>query len=609
MNGDLVDYLTGKGWRYREVEGGRQVRLDEDCPFCGKKKHVYFSAETTQWDCKRCGEKGNLLSLKRRLGDLKLEVKTAVDIFYRGAPDRRQLEGDRPPPGMAEQYHERLVNGEAPEVMEYLQARGFTEETIKRFRLGVCGKGDRFFVSIPHYFDGECVCLKMRSVPPAKKSFLRWKDCPSVLFNGDCLADLKDQAPRDRVVLLCEGETDAMALTQLGYRYAVSSTTGAGKADWPAHWVEPLDAATTIFIVYDNDEAGERGAKKTAAVLGKFRCRRVRLPLHDAATMVEAGFGKDEVDKALAAAESYDDSAVCGIESAVAGLREKLKNENPKGTSTGWVTLDCVLGGIRPGELTVITGDTGSGKSTWSTSLTRNQALFGVPCLVAPFEQSSSDILGKFISMDAERSVYDLSDDEFNEQLATTLKLPIYFLDRRGPTPFGDIKDAIYVAVHRYGVRFVLLDHLHFFLDCDTRNERQTIDEVMRQLKVIAEDLGIHIALVVHPAKLTRDHKGRVQKASLNDLKGSSEIKKTCDNGIRVFRERTDEVGSASDGVEVAVLKCRSPAGGEGHAWFSFVPGAEVYSEEGSTLSGGQRGIRTRPSEDDSPWVGYNAPN
>jgi twinkle protein len=577
---DLERYLADKGWRWREVEGGRQIRLEEDCPFCGKPQHLMFSAATTKWDCKRCGESGNLLTMKRKLGDLTLEPKSAADIFYRGMRDSTpQLPGERPPAGIDLKFHRRLVDGSVPEVLEYVMARGFTEETIRRFKLGVAGKGSRLLLSIPHYYRGELVCMKFRSVPPDEKQFTRWKDCPSVLFNGDCLRNLKDKPPRERVVYVCEGETDAMALSQLGYKYVVGSTTGAGKVEWPAHWLMPMEPATSIHLVYDSDGAGEDGALKAATALGRFRCKRVTPPLHDCAKMVEAGYGKEQFDEAVDAATAYDDSVVRPTAAYADELRAKLDNKRPRGRATGWVTLDVILGGIRDGELTVITGDTGSGKSTLGTALARNQALQDAAVLIAPFEQPCHEILGKLVSMEAEHSIYDMGKLELEEHIGRTLTRAVYFLDRRGPTPFGQIKDAIYLAVHRYGVRFVLLDHLHFFLDCKSDDERGVIDQVVRALKVIAEDLGIHIALVVHPAKLGRDHKGNTRKVVLDDLKGSSEIKKTADLGIRVWRERKDDTGSSSDNVEMTVLKCRSPAGGEGSAWFYFDPNGERYLE------------------------------
>lgn len=844
MDSDLERYLASKGWNWKAVEGGRQIRVEDECPFCGKKKHLYFSAATTKWDCKVCGETGNLLTMKRRLGDLTINVRSAADIFYRGAKDRAPpLSGERPTNGIDKTFQQHLTDNTAPEVLEYVLARGFTEETIQRFRLGVAVKNSRFLLSIPHYYDGELVGIKFRTVPPDKKKFSRWRDCPSVLFNGDCLRGLKDEAPCDRKVFICEGETDAMALAQLGYQYVVASTTGAGKVDWPAHWLIPLEPATAIYLVYDADQAGENGALKAATALGRYRCHRVVPPLHDCARFVEAGFERAEFDEAVDAATAYDDSAVRSTSAFADDLRSMLASKQPRGRPTGWVTLDITMGGIRDGELTVITGETGclagdteigfnragngkrqqlaelvrrqnggaaggkvwrddiptliqsvvepgywglaqivravdageqetvdvefsngsklvgtedhkvmtpegewlalgelalgssvackaatrtsrrkklmyrqigglkyhphathpnvknnrhrvpyhrlvyeaemnglpvcryiaalrtdasglrflprnmlvhhkdrdptnnellnlealtdgehkvrhaiedeawkhfglnqigacsvvsvkasgklptydltvagthnyiangivthnSGKSTFGTALARSQALQDATVMIAPFEQPCHEILGKLVAMEAGQPIYDMDAVDLEAGILKTLQRPVYFLDRRGPTPFGEIKDAIYLAVQRFGVRFVLLDHLHFFLEYKDDNERQTIDQVMRALKVTAEDLAIHIALVVHPAKLGRDHKGRVRKATLDDLKGSSEIKKVPDLGIRVWRDRKGDTGSKADDVEIAVLKCRSTAGREGACWFSFDPDGERY--------------------------------
>jgi len=609
VNQDLERYLLEKGWAYKSVEGGRQIRIDEPCPFCGKKKHLMFSATTTMWDCKRCGETGNLLTMKRRLGDLKLEVKTSANLFYRGAPDRPSpLAGDRPPEGTDLKCHARLLEGASPEAMEYVLSRGFTLDTIKKFKLGVSGTSNRLLLSIPSYYHGELVCMKFRSIPPDKKSFIRWKDCPSVLFNGDCLLGLSQLPPRERRVVICESETDCMAVAQLGFPFVVASTTGAGKTDWPEHWLEPLEPATEILLAYDSDTAGGEGAAKAAAVLGKYRCKRVALPLHDCAKMVEAGFGKAEFEEAFAAAQPYDDSSVHDSAYFVEALMQSLSSSQPRGRSTGWVTLDSIVGGIRDGELNIITGDTGSGKSTWSTALARSQAMQNAPVLIAPFEQPCYEILGKLAAMEAGRSLFSMTGSERLAAIELALRHPIYWLERSGPTPFGDIKDAIYMSVHRFGVRFVLLDHLHFFMDCKEQDERRFIDQIVRALKVITTDLHIHIALVVHPAKLGRDKRGNTRRTVLDDLKGSSGIKQMVDVAFRVFRDRQDEVGSKSDVTEISVLKCRSSAGSEGTTRLYFDPDGERYLE--TTMGYADARSRAAGEADLEPrWDALNQPH
>lgn len=38
-----------------------------DCPFCGKEQHFYISKSTQLWDCKKCGESGNIYKLLKFL--------------------------------------------------------------------------------------------------------------------------------------------------------------------------------------------------------------------------------------------------------------------------------------------------------------------------------------------------------------------------------------------------------------------------------------------------------------------------------------------------------------------------------------------------------------
>jgi replicative DNA helicase len=48
-----------------------------------------------------------------------------------------------------------------------------------------------------------------------------------------------------------------------------------------------------------------------------------------------------------------------------------------RGLPTGWQALDNLLRGIRSTELTVLTGETGSGKSTWAANLAYHLAIGG----------------------------------------------------------------------------------------------------------------------------------------------------------------------------------------------------------------------------------------
>lgn len=600
MDAELSAYLAEKGWQWKESAG--QIKLLSACPFCDKPGHVFFDPDTTVWFCQRCSEKGNLLTLRRRLGDLEDKIRAAG--FYLGARDAPKKRDDekRPPEGTVERCRSALAKSDR--AMSYLRdARGFTAETIDRFKLGAVVKGDTTFVSIPHFESGQCVNVKFRSVPPAEKTFRRIAGCPTVLFNGDALRKLPRKSARERVVWLCEGETDVIALVQMlgGEPFVVGSTAGAGS--FKEEWLALLEPATTILLAYDDDEAGELGADKAAATLGRWRCRRVRPSLHDWAEMLAAGMGRAEVEKCYRAAFDYETSGLGTINDFAGELRGRVLGPQPKGTPTGWLSLDALLGGWRDGEFTVITGDTGSGKSTWTTGAAFYQLSQGVPVLLAPFEQKPWEVVSKLVSVEAERSVFDMTEDQLDEAVMRVSRLPLYILDKHGPTPLSEIRDAVFTSVHRYGVKFVIIDHLHYFLACDPGNERYAIDEAVRAIKLWSQELQIHILLVVHPAKLGRDAKGNVRKVELDDLKGSSEIKKECDNGVRVWKERDER--EECDKSEIAILKCRSNAGREGRVWFYFDVKSERYVE--GAMPPEKRGRRRRRSENEPAYSGRDA--
>jgi DNA primase len=74
---------------------------------------------------------------------------------------------------------------------------------------------------------------------------------------------LLEYIPHGEVVVLTEGELDALVLQTLGF-HAMSSTGGAGT--WRQEWSELLQENHRVIIAYDADEAGVRGALKVASM-------------------------------------------------------------------------------------------------------------------------------------------------------------------------------------------------------------------------------------------------------------------------------------------------------------------------------------------------------
>ena len=182
------------------------------------------------------------------------------------------------------------------------------------------------------------------------------------LYGADKLAQSFDD-----MVILCEGELDVLAMKTLGYETnVVSTTTGAGS--FAEEWLDELEPFRSFWLFYDNDEAGHDGAKKVAEKLGKYRCMRVKLPVHnDVGEALQSGADPVAVDEAFNNAKSYVDAELKTVIDYADELERLISEPNTmRGRSTSSMRLDACCGGVTAG-LWVITGDTGHGKSSWAT--------------------------------------------------------------------------------------------------------------------------------------------------------------------------------------------------------------------------------------------------
>lgn len=632
--GEVEDYIDRKGWDIQKRE--RSELILKVCPLCGKTpkarsdRNFYINKDSGLWHTYCCDRKGNLFTLKKEMGDLDLAApsfagygtKEAAMLTERIKKARgKTWDGyNLPRPDSETRYANRLWSGEAPGALDYLQQdRCLSEATLREFGFGVArrgkcpqceettslGDGDvcpvcrcvvpnaREMIAIPHRVDGRVVNFKFRTFGSAEKFYGRWTDAPTVLFNADSLDGEFKQ------VILTEGEIDAVTISQLGYKQVVS--TGSAQKRLDDDWVEKLALFDDVLIAYDADGAGDEGATKVAEALGRYRCKRVLFPLKDVNDCLRAGITTEEIRACIDGAASYQVNAVKPFSAYADDLRELKRNGRVIfGRQTKWRGVNSIMGGLRDGEVTVVTGDTGSGKTTWTTAVAWDQARGDgaerppVGVLIASFEMPIRDTCRKLVCMESGSGFREVSEAELESAILTLSKLKLFFVDQYGTMPIADLRDAIEYGVRRHGLWLIVIDHLHFFLDCKPEEERFHIDQTCRTLKAWALKLGIHIMLVVHPAKL-RVANGKEQKVELNDLKGSSEIKKAADSVVRVWRPRGDDRNKdVPPFAEIATLKMRSEFGREDETVLSFDPDSLRYEYDPQSTEQAKKDAREK---------------
>lgn len=509
-------YIREKGWHYKRTSGDN-LNI-QACPLCGDTGwHFYIHRDKGAWDCKKCGESGNLWQLKRHLGDLPVRP---VGDYFTSKKESPRANVD------IEALHKALLADQG--AMQYLrETRGFSDRVISHFRLGLeVEPSGKKWLAIPITRKGKLVNIKYRSLPPSEKAFRRLPGCPSALFNGDALGEFDE-------VIITESETDAIALWDRGFQNVVSSTLGAGSID--TSWIADLKLLKRIFIAYNQDEQGQKGARELAARLGRERCLNMVLPVKDVNEFfLNPSLGGRETFKILLQeAKPFQLDNVITLHQALSLLKEGTeKGQADMGLPYPWPKVERIAGRMAPGDLIVVSATPKTGKTTFCLNIADNLADQGIPVLFYCLEMRPERIVRKLVSKWTGKSIERVAEADISFVLERWASNPLYLGYNYKTIGLDLVLETIRDAYKLYGIKLAVFDHLHF-LCRDIRNTSQQISLAVQGFKLLAEELEIPIILVAQPRKLGSD-----SIMTLEDLRDSSLIGADADTVIFLYREK-----------------------------------------------------------------------
>lgn len=515
-----VEFIRTQGLEHRQRAGQIIVKT---CPICGDERwHFYMDpGEGGPWYCHKCGEKGNLITLRKHMGDdqIRTEGRETVRPAFAKAKTTK-----KPDQGLAEKLHQALLKD--PQAVAYVEGRGITRVTAERFKLGLDVANGGRWLSIPHFQSRELVNIKFRSLPPAEKTFRRIAGCPSILFNGNCL---KGQTE----AFVCEGELDAITLIQAGNENTVSGSTGAGSFD-PA-WIDQLKHLKRIYLVYDADTKGQEGARALARRLGFNRCFNVQLPEGmDVNEYFQAGHDVFQFQALVNQARPFDLPGVVSVETGIDLLRRELQaGKADTGIMTPWPNVNALIRGFKPGDLIILTAPPKIGKTSFALDICRHQALAGLPALVFCLEMRPERLAKKLIQAHYRKELLTLEDLQRADN--ELVGLPLYFGHSFKKQALGDVLGLIKEAVQRYDLGFVVFDNLHFLIR-SVSNVNEELGQAVQGFKLLAEEMEIPIMAIAQPRK--RDVGGRDEVMGAEDIKYSNAVHADCDQMIILHRKR-----------------------------------------------------------------------
>ncbi len=215
-----------------------------------------------------------------------------------------------------------------------------------------------------------------------------------------------------------------------------------------------------------------------------------------------------------------------------------------RGVRTGFDALDRLLCGLQEGQLVLVAGRPGVGKSTLATDFARNASVRAdVPVLVLSFEMDKAELMMRVLSAEARVPLHVLrsrllTDDDWTKlarRMGELSEAPLMINDSCTPS-IRNLSAEARRAVAEDGVKLIIIDYIQLLhLDRRAENRQQETAEISRMLKRLARELNVPIVAV---SQLSRANEMRTDKRpQLSDLRDSGGLEQDADIVIFVHRD------------------------------------------------------------------------
>lgn len=599
---NISEYLASKGYRGRQAAGAEMAfPCFFDCqePADSRKRKLYINLEEGFYDCKVCGAHGGTYLLQKHFGDSPEETHLVAD----NSQARRDILNEAAAAGAA-----MLLQND--DTLMYLIERGLEPETILERRLGVVTGGwslisslakehkkedlnstglvfrdgpragrDFFWdhILIPYQSRGQVVMIRGRARSDDAKGgkYLTGPDQANRIYNVDDLADADD-------VIICEGEFDCLMLKQIlakcpELKWRNVAVIGLpGTQALPDNFESYFTHVKRVFIGFDGDEAGRKGAEKIKEKLG-VKARILQFP-HDVLERArDAGKTDKDFDWSTlihhfgltwqhVAQMIATSSGKRVFSMAEAGLTYRQVSNDRAVIKTGLMQIDSVIGGFKYGQVVIILAKTGAGKTQLLCNLAYYMRTNKV--LYVTLEMTREEIYERL------SKIYRFWNPEASDETLEYALSNIYICDENRLDEKG-LEQVVDEFELESGVRpdIVMVDYLGYYArGAKGSTPYEKNGNAVMQLKAEAKG-GSSLDprkrfLVICPAQVNRGAT-EGKPISLDDARDAGTIEETADFLISLYRPDdalavTDISGNvrSSGKVKMEFLKARGPGKG-----------------------------------------------
>lgn len=529
----------------RTFKRGSELHF-ERCPYCrsntNDKKTFAISLETGCFKCLRasCGVSGNMLKLSQ---DFDFSLGNEIDEYFK--PKKRFKKFKKP---------DKPIEPKPPAI-QYLSSRGISEETAKKYEITVQTDKENVLV-FPFFSDnGDLLFVKYR-----KTDFDKEKDkCKEWCQAGGIpiLFGMNHCNFENKTLIICEGQMDSLSVSECGIENALSVPTGAKGFTWVPHCWDFMGKFEEIIIFGDYEKNQITLIEEMRQRFRKHRIKHVReedyMDCKDANEILMK-HGREQIVKCIENAVDIPINHVVEL--------ADVKDVNPFDIvklKTGFRDLDQLLyGGIPFGGLTIVTGKSGLGKSTFASQVLLSAIDNGFKVFAYSGELPNYNFKAWMMYQAAGAShtiVYDTKWGEKGYNISEQNRNLISDWFREKILIFDDseVEDDELISlisivedvIVKYGCNVILIDNLMTAMDFSSGRDYDKLEKQSRFVKAlarIAKNLNVIIILVAHMRKNSFGQNGN------DEVSGSADITNLASITLMLDEDRNDR--------DIRLLKC-----------------------------------------------------
>lgn len=245
----------------------------------------------------------------------------------------------------------------------------------------------------------------------------------------------------------------------------------------------------------------------------------------------------------------------------VDGIEARSKGQGSKGIPTGFIDIDRYTGGLQPGELILIAGRPGMGKSI----LAKDSAeASGVKVLYFTLEMSTSELIKRQLAGKGDISFEAIRTGRIGQSEWSALieaanilsNIPIIYVDKASLTidQLVSISESMKI---KEDIGLVVIDYLQLIRPTSKLDIREReVSDISRKLKGLARNLEIPVICL---AQLNRSCETRPNKRPrLSDLRESGSLEQDADIVCFIYRDHVYNETASIHSAEFIIAKGRN---------------------------------------------------